>query len=610
MLPAPLPANEDDRVAALRSYEVLDTTSEESFDDLVGLCARLTGSPISLVSLLDTKRQWFKARRGMQLAQTDRDLSFCAHAILDPHHPFVVTDATKDQRFADNLLVTDAPGIRAYLGAPLVNPEGYALGTLCAIDVVPRSYDEGAVGAMQMLGRAVTVNLELRRSLLRVREMALTDELTGLLNRHAIMIALSETIMTGSDMAVISVDLDHFKEANDAEGHAAGDAILRVAADRIRKAVRPGDIVGRVGGDEFVVILIGVADHDIANEIAWRISATLQRPVAHGTKLLRLGATLGIAVAPADAQEPEMVMRVADEAMMRAKRDRRGTIGRAKPQDATRLARTAAIIRALDAGVGGALVHFQPIVALGRLSAAGAEVVCVEALARWTHPDEGVVLPDELFPLIGPERASRLSRTVRGQALAAFAALLGDGLTGVRLALNLSSAEVSRPDILLRITEQVDRAGLSLKDLELEINEDVLLDRVSNRTLDQLADLRARGARLILDDFGTGHSGLSQLLRLPLDGLKLDKRFIRGLGTDNHAAEIVQATLSVAHGIGLAAVAEGVETEQQVAILRTLGCDSAQGFLFGRPMPPDVLKTWLRDRLLDKRLGISSDETK
>jgi diguanylate cyclase (GGDEF)-like protein len=610
MPPAPLPPTEADRLAALRSYDVLDTESEAAFDDIVALAARLTGSPSAAVSLLDARRQWFKARCGVQATETDRDLSFCAHAILDPGQPLVVADATQDQRFADNPVVIGAPGIRAYLGVPLVNPEGHALGTLCVFDLMPRQYDGPAVELVQTLARAVTVNLELRRSLLRVRAMALTDALTELPNRRAVMVALAQASAGGDAVSVIAVDLDHFKEANDAYGHAAGDALLRAAADRLKEAVRPDDIVGRVGGDEFVVLLRGVSDAGLAADIAERIRVTLHSPVAHGAQLLRLGVTLGVAATSAAAQEPETVMRLADEAMVRAKRDGRGTIGRAEPEDAARLARTAAILRRFDADdvpgapVRGARVHLQPIVSLGRQPATAGEVVAVEALTRWMHPDEAAVPPDELFPMLGPERTIRLWWTVREQALQAFAALRREALIGGRLALNLSAAEVGRPDVVPRLAEQVDRSGLSLRNLEFEINEDVLLDRVSHRTLDQLAALRGHGARLVLDDFGTGNSGLMQLLRLPLDGVKLDKRFIQRLGIDPRADEIVRAAIAGAHGHGFDVVAEGVETEQQAATLRALGCDNVQGFLFGRPMAPDVLRTWLRDRTLDNTPGV------
>jgi EAL domain-containing protein (putative c-di-GMP-specific phosphodiesterase class I) len=172
------------------------------------------------------------------------------------------------------------------------------------------------------------------------------------------------------------------------------------------------------------------------------------------------------------------------------------------------------------------------------------------------------------------------------------------------VALNLSSAEVLGADALTQFEEQVERAGLSLGSVEIEITEEVLLDRVSDRTLKHLVDLRDRGARLVLDDFGTGHSGLSQLLRLPLNGLKLDKRFVQRLGVDPRAGEIVRATLSLAHGLGLDVVAEGIETEEQAATLRTLGCGVAQGFLFARPMPPDALRAWLKQIASRVRCGV------
>ena len=328
MSPAQPPSTEADRLAALRSYDVLDTSSEDVFDDLVALAARLTGSPIALVALVDAERQWFKARHGLDVQETHRDHAFCAHTILDPARPLVVEDATADARFQVNPLVTGPPDIRAYLGVALVNPEGHALGTLCVIDRVPRLYDAEAVGTMRTLARAVAVNLELRRALLRAREAALTDPLTGLPNRRAAMARLADAVRSGP-VAVIAVDLDHFKEVNDGEGHAAGDALLQAAAGRLREAVRPCDLVARVGGDEFVVLLAGVSDRDVAAGVAGRISVALHRPVGHGARLLRLGATLGVAIAPDDAMEPEMVMRVADEALMRAKRGGRGSVGHA-----------------------------------------------------------------------------------------------------------------------------------------------------------------------------------------------------------------------------------------------------------------------------------------
>ncbi|WP_426960111.1 putative bifunctional diguanylate cyclase/phosphodiesterase [Muricoccus radiodurans] len=597
-----VPENEGTRVAALNSYGILDTNDEENFDEIVQLAARLTHSPIALISLVDAERQWFKARYGLRVRETPRDQAFCAHTILQPNHPLAIEDATEDPRFKNNPLVTGDPYIRAYLGVPLVNPEGEALGSLCVIDRKARSFDEGAIRAMKTLARAVTANLELRRALVQARETALSDQLTGLPNRRATVKALSAATADRRPVAIIAVDLDHFKETNDGEGHAAGDALLKAAAIRLRESVRSGDTVGRIGGDEFVVVLMDVEDRRIVAGIAERIREALHRPVPFGSRLLRLGATLGVALAPADADEPEMALRVADEALIRAKRDRRGCIGSACRKDADQILRAASIIRLFDRAmhedgtVEGAAVQLQPILSLNNAAIPSAKVLAVEALARWAHPDIGNVPPAELLSLVGPERAAVFGRAVRGQALAAFASLMPSGFADARLALNLAASEVAREDMALAVAAQVEQAGLSLHAVEIEITEEVLLDRVSDRVLDQLAALRGRGARLVLDDFGTGNSGLSQLLRLPLDGLKLDKRFVQGLGKDTRAEEIVKATISLAHSLGLRLVAEGVETDLQASMLCALGCDAAQGFLFAAPMHPDALRQWMSGR--------------
>ena len=604
MSPAAQHLTEIDRLATLRSYHVLDTDSEKEFDDLVKLAARLTGSPIALISLIDMDRQWFKARHGLDVTETHRDHAFCAHAILDPDHPLIVEDATADPRFKNNPLVTGAPNIRSYLGTSLVNPEGHTLGTLCVISPIPRSYDAATIETMRTLAQAVAVNLELRRELFRAREAALTDSLTGLPNRRAAMHVLKRTTSNRAPVAVIALDLDHFKEVNDGYGHAAGDALLKASADRLTEAVRPGDLVARIGGDEFGVFLIDFMNREMVTKIAQRISTVLHRPVQYENRMLRLGATLGVAIVPDDILDSEMVMRVADEALIRAKQNGRGSIACARPEDSAQLIRAAAIIRAFDEDMevsnfeGRAIVHLQPIVAFGPMPGAAAGVVALEALARWSHPAVGAISPGDLFAVIGAERAAELGWAIREQALAAFAALRQHGLNNARLALNLSASEACRSDIALHIVEQIERSGLSLRHVELEITEEVLLDRVSERTLDQLAALRGRGALLKLDDFGTGNSGLAQLLRLPLDGLKLDKQFVQRLGVDARAEEIVRATVSLAHSLGMQVVAEGIETEQQACMVHALGCDAGQGFLYAHPMPENEMKRWLLERVL------------
>jgi len=523
-------------------------------------------------------------------------LAFCAHAILTPDQVLSVADATKDARFADNPLVTGAPDIRAYIGVPLVDRDGHALGTLCAIDQVPRRHDARAIRTMQTLARAVVANLELRRAFHSSARQALTDPLTGLANRQAITEVIAAAVAAEEPIAIIAIDLDHFKETNDAAGHAAGDALLCAAGQRLQGHVRATDLVGRIGGDEFVVVLRGISDQAQAGKVAERMRAALHLRVPHGDGSLRLGATIGVALVPADADTGELALRAADEALIRAKRQARGSIGRATPADCVRAAREASIIRSLqqlaEEGLPGLTAHLQPIVSLK-----DGAVVAVEALARWECPQLGQVTPDEFFAVAARAGlAAQLSDAARGHALVAYVGLRREGLKMGRLALNLSAAELLQEGVVQRLESQCADLGLDLDALTIEITEDALLDRVAGTTISRLAALRGGGARLALDDFGTGTSGLAQLLRLPLDEIKLDRTFTRNLGLDGRAERIVEGTIRLAGSMGMRVVAEGIEDEVQARKLHELGCDMGQGWLYARALSANALRDWLNAR--------------
>ena len=271
---ARLPANELDRLAALDSYDVLDTICEETFDNLTRLAAKLTGSPTALISLIDADRQWFKSRYGLDAAETHRDDAFCAHAIHTPASAMVVPDATLDPRFADNRLVTGPLGVRFYAGVPLVNQEGFALGALCVLDYSARQISAEALDCLRVLAQTVMATLELRRAMGRMRDMALTDGLTCLPNRVAFMVALGQAIARqrrdGRAFTLLYLDLDGFKHVNDRLGHAIGDAALCETAEVLRTCVRTEDTVARLGGDEFAVLLVG-GDGTEAQLVAERI---------------------------------------------------------------------------------------------------------------------------------------------------------------------------------------------------------------------------------------------------------------------------------------------------------------------------------------------------
>ena len=282
MAAASLPVNESERLAALRSYEVLDTACETAFDNIAELTAQVTGCPISAVSLTDAARQWFKARCGTEAPGMPREHSFCAHAILDPGLTMVVPDLRNDLRFADNPFVVGAPNVRFYAGAPLVNPEGAALGALCVLDFEPRTMSGDQQRIMARLAETVMTTLELRRAVNTVRRLAMVDMLTGLPNRTALIDALDRAIARsrrqGEGFGLLYLDLDGFKQVNDSRGHGVGDAVLCEMAATLTATLRREDMAARLGGDEFAVLLAG-ADLDVETA-AVRVRSAVESAMA------------------------------------------------------------------------------------------------------------------------------------------------------------------------------------------------------------------------------------------------------------------------------------------------------------------------------------------
>jgi diguanylate cyclase (GGDEF)-like protein len=487
----------------------------------------------------------------------------------------------------------------------LTSPEGYALGALCVADRKCRNHTADDIEVLSVLAEAAMANVEMRR----VRRQAAAPDTGDLPSRRSVFDQLRAAHRTAGPVAVLGINVDHAKRLDEPDDAVATDALLRATAVRLRSSVRQGDVIARLGEDQFAVFLMGVGDQETAEEIARRIARKLHEPVPFRDEALKLVTTFGAVVVRDGPWSAGGLLRAADAALARAREEGPGGLGWGRSPDAQHAGRSAAVLRGFDealdaddARVGGATAVLQPIVRL--TGAAGSSrtglvtTVALEALARWKHPTLGEILPSELFPLIGPARAVALSQTVRAAALKAMASLRCAGLTDARLALNLSTPEAGHARTAEGIAAEVRRAGLPLDAIEIEITEEVLLEELSDSALRGLIALREGGARLVLDDFGTGRSGLSQLLRLPLDAVKIDKCFVRPLGVDPRASEIVQATVSMARGLGLTVVAEGIETERQAEIAASLGCDAGQGYLYARPMPVEDLQTWLQRRLV------------
>jgi diguanylate cyclase (GGDEF)-like protein len=335
------PADEEARLASLYALELLDTPPDPKFDSLVRLAADVHNVPIALVTLVDRARQWFKASVGLCRQETPREDAFCAHTILNPSEIMVVEDARCDRRFADNPLVTGYPGIRFYAGAPICCESGHVLGSLCIIDTCSRRLDEPDRRRLAALAAGVSALVDLHGRALSLHRAATLDLLTGLSNRHFLdqrleRAAAAASAEGGVPHALLFIDLDRFKDINDSYGHAAGDALLRAVAERLRKTVRRRDFVARFGGDEFAVLAPGVLCREEAATLANRILQALGEPYRlncrpclrpgaslAGSGILHLpgiGVSVGIALCPNHARDAASLMRVADSAMYLAKR--------------------------------------------------------------------------------------------------------------------------------------------------------------------------------------------------------------------------------------------------------------------------------------------------
>jgi diguanylate cyclase (GGDEF)-like protein len=322
----PIPENEALRLQAVYSYEVLDTMPEVDFDALTRVAAHAFNTPAAVVGLMDTDRLWFKSRLGLDVPQLDRQIAFCAYAMMRPDELLVVEDLSKDQRFQNNPLVTQPPQLRFYAGAPLVDPNGLALGTLAVVDSQPRTFSEAQCAALKDLSTLVITALENRRRALLLGRMALTDHLTGLANRaqfeRNMHSEMSLARRTGEPFSVLYLDLDGFKDVNDRFGHAAGDEVLREIARRLVEQVRTEDAVARFGGDEFGVI-VHTSPTDSVQALSQRIFSAITAPMMLSSgETVVVGVSIGHATYGAGLDSGPALLDHADRALYEAKRHR------------------------------------------------------------------------------------------------------------------------------------------------------------------------------------------------------------------------------------------------------------------------------------------------
>ncbi len=423
-----------------------------------------------------------------------------------------------------------------------------------------------------------------------LRLQAEQDALTGLANRRNLMNAAQAAMALGQPGWLLSIDLDHFKVINDSSGHTTGDEVLRVVAGRLLSLVEEGDLVGRLGGDEFAMLRLGTSPRRAPQAMAALIIDRLSEPIEVGPKRLHVGASVGLARLDPGVANVEDLMVNADLALYDAKRSGRGrsVVYASSLGAASRRMHT--VEQALREGLaqGQFELHFQPKVDSQTLQALG-----VEALMRWEHPTLGSISPGEFIP--AAERCGLIHEL--GALALKQACLAARELPGLNVAVNVSPLQLMEPGFVESVERVLVRAGVGPSLLHLEVTESLMLED-AQAALRRLHALRELGVHVALDDFGTGFSSLAYLRAFPFHTLKIDRSFVRSLTEHADARAIVNTIVQMARVLGMRTVAEGVETERELAIIRTIRCDEVQGYLVARPMPLPKLRDWLAGRPL------------
>lgn len=510
--------------------------------------------------------------------------------------PVIVPDISTDPLWDDYRHLPLPDDVKACWSSPIKSSDGRVIGTFGFYFRERRLPDDFHHRLVDVCVYLCALALEREEARARIRQLAFYDELTGLPNRNLLLAQAEQAIARAEPerkrVAVLFLDLDRFKQVNDTLGHPIGDALLRDVAQRLRRLARATDIVGRLSGDEFVMLMPDF-EHGRLTTAAEHVLVALAQPFSVGGITLNPSVSIGISVFPENGRDMDTLLRHADMAMYQAKTAGRNRISffsaEMNRQAQERLALEAALRDALEAKA--LRLHYQPQVGLKN-----GQLYGVEALARWRHPTLGDISPARFVPLAEEcGLIGDLGDWAVHEACSQLAVWRAKGLRVPSVSVNLSATNFHNLNLPRLIEATLAEFGLAAADLMLEITEGVVLDATAG-TLRTIAELHRLGVRLSMDDFGTGYSSLGHLRRLIVDELKLDRSFVQGLESDDAARALTSAVIRIGESLSLPVVAEGVENEEQRRFLIEQGCAAGQGFLFSPPLPAADLEEWLRGR--------------
>ena len=594
-----------------RAIPTLDGALAAALERVTGLASTVLRVPTAFVALLGSDRRCFAGGPAVPrwLAHDPGTLfrSGLSGRILMSEQLTALRDARADPSPGVATTARDF-GVAGFLGMRLVSADGEATAIFCAVDVEPRDWTAEETRLFREIAISALTEIELQRRTAdaerieqQLRHDALHDRLTGLPNRaffvERVRIAVERARRNPDEcFGVLFLDLDNFKAINDSFGHVAGDELLLEVSRRLTGCLRSLDMLARLGGDEFALLLENIREPSDAARVAERLQASLQTPITVGEDEAYTSVSLGIAVHSEADDHPQHLLRSADLALYRAKEQGRARFQvfdpRMHEEAVRRLRLETDLRRALERNQFR--LHYQPVVSLDT-----GRIVAVEALLRWEHPERGLVPPGE-FIHVAEEAGiiSEISRWVLEQACRQCQSWRRDHGDDApeSVWVNLSMRQLAEGGLARQVSEVLQSLHFEAKRLTLEVTENLLVENVdvSLRTLSELHEL---GVRVFMDDFGSGHSSLGFLDRLAIDGIKIDRSFIGHLGAGDRPLQLVRTIVALVRGLGFIPIAEGVETEEQLRLLRDMGCEFAQGFHFSRAVPPDGIAKLLKVRV-------------